>query len=221
MPVPATNNSARAGYLTPTTVSPPYDLDLARQLNDLVSEVSGLPGNMVFPRWQPQPPVTPGPTVNWAAIGVTRIMPLTPGTPYVHHDDEDEDIGLQDVENPKGYDEVQQHELIVLLSSFYGPRGEAYAARLRDGLHIHQNWAIARTQGMALQEIGEIIQLPELSNQLWLRRADIEIRIARQVDRRYSVYNILRAAGMIQADTPVEEPVTEEFDTVNGVGPLT
>jgi hypothetical protein len=220
MPVPTTNNSARAGYLTPTTVSPPYDFDLARQINDLVSGVSGLPGNMVFPRWQPEPPTTPPQNSNWAAVGVTQIIRQA-GTPYIRHDGQDKDITLQDVENPLGFDEVQEHETIVILTSFYGPRCEAYAARLRDGLHISQNWETARANGMALQEMSGITQLPEMFNERWLRRADLELRIRRQVDRRYNVYNILRASGYIQADEPVDEPVTEEFDTVNGVGPQT
>jgi len=53
------------------TTSPLMDAALDAVFQALVVGITGLPGTLVRPRWQPVPPTQPSVTTNWAAIGVT------------------------------------------------------------------------------------------------------------------------------------------------------
>jgi hypothetical protein len=154
----------------------------------MIVGLTGLPGNMVRPRWQPTVPKQPDPSVNWCAIGVTNSDP--DANPTIVHSPTGE-----------GSDMLLRHEVLTVLASFYGPNASANAAQARDGLFISQNHAMLTAYSMGLVSVGPKRPAPELVNQQWVRRFDFEIFIRRQIVRTYNVLNILSAQATLEAET--------------------
>jgi hypothetical protein len=207
------NDSATGGYLAPaeTGPAPAQDSTFEDQLQAIIVGITSLAGDMVRPRWQPRPPVQPKPNEDWCAVGITDVQ--SEGMPVVQH------VGRAYNENGvevpyDGHDDLQEHERITLLCSFYGPGCNGNAALLRDGLYIAQNREVMRAQGMGLLDVGRVVSLPEQVNMGWIRRVDLEFRVRRQVDRRYPVLNILSAQGAIVADTHAPAP-SQGWDSQN------
>lgn len=71
-----TNTSATGGYLLPAKQFPlPGNLSFRQFLQQIFVGLSGLPGDLVRPRWQPSPPKQPDIFINWLAIGITEVKP--------------------------------------------------------------------------------------------------------------------------------------------------
>lgn len=182
------NTSATGGYLTPDAGSlPPEDVALEDVLQSMVVGISGLPGQMVKPKWQmqsgpttPQVPKQPTPNTDWCSYGITAIDP-------------DANAAMTHVGTDNGLDVYLRHEEIEVLCTFYGPNSMAFASTLRDGIAIPQNMEALRAQKMAYLSVSAIRAVPEFVNQQWIRRHDILIHLRRQVVRKYPILNILSA----------------------------
>lgn len=175
------NTSATGGYLTPSLgPNPAYDVLLDIQMQRVVSGITGIAGNLVRPRWQPDPPDQPARTVDWCAVGITGFS-QDYGT-YNRH------ISAGD-----GRDETETYETLELLTTFYGPASSGMAAIFRDGLWVPQNREALRTDGMALLDVGRVTVLGELVNQEYIRRADLPVTLRRVVSRTYPILNLLQA----------------------------
>ncbi|WP_283149011.1 phage neck terminator protein [Silvimonas soli] len=183
------NDSSTGGYLAPVAASPPEtDKDLDTILQAMVTGISGLPGNLVRPRWQPTVPKQPEPTTNWCAIGIQRQVLVD--MPYIAHDG-----------TGNGQDNFMRYEEIDLLCSFYGPQGMQYASAVRDGIYIPQNSEAIKQHNMAFIGASDIIPAPDFVNQQWIRRFDMTIRLRRQITRTYQVLNILSAETQVTPDS--------------------
>jgi hypothetical protein len=175
------NSSATGGYLTPASSPAPTEDDaLDAVFQKAIAGITGLPGNMVRPRWQPIPPKQPEPSVNWCAFGVQTQKP--DDGPYIEH-----------IPAGDGKDAYVRHEDIDVLATFYGPGSQANATRLRDGLGISQNIEELKLDGIAFVESGPIRALPELVNQQWIKRRDIALVFRRKTARDYAILNIVAA----------------------------
>ncbi|WP_025138084.1 hypothetical protein [Achromobacter sp. DH1f] len=184
------NSSATGGYLAPAVVSPPLtDLDLDLVFQAYVKGITGLPGALVRPRWQPTVPKDPEIGVDWCAVGVT---PRTRSQDYpaIQHDPSGD-----------GHDRLTRHQELEVLVTFYGPNAMRYADLLRDGSYMPQNGEQISVQGISFVEAGDAIAAPELVNQRWLKRYDLPMRFRRVIRRDYSVLNLLGAEATIQSDT--------------------
>lgn len=182
------NTSATGGYLSPAASARPLEDDaLAAALQAMVVGITGLPGNMVRPRWQPVVPKQPEVGTDWCAIGVTTDD--STDYPAVIHD------GTGD-----GDDQLQRWDEFTVLASFYGPNAMGFADLLRDGLYIAQNREQMQADDMDLIEVGTRTTAPDLLNQQWIRRYDLPIRIRRKSVRTYPVLNILSADSTVTTD---------------------
>jgi len=189
------NDSSTGGYLQPLVTSPPLEDDaLDAVFQQLVVGLTGLPGNMVRPRWQPTVPKQPEPTENWCAIGLIEDEP--DDYPAVIHQS-----------SGNGQDNFYQHETLNVLASFYGPGSMGYAKLARNGLYIAQNREALMGAGFDVLEAKRITAAPELINQHWVKRYDLTIRLRRQVVRAYPVLNILSADGTLETGS-----VTTDID---------
>lgn len=187
------NDSSTGGYLQPTAPSPPLeDSALDAIFQQLIVGLTGLPGNMVRPRWQPTVPKMPEPTQNWCAIGVTDI-------------DQDFEPTIVHVPDTEGTDKLYRNEILTLLASFYGPAAMQYAAQARDGIFVAQNHGMLVLSGMGLVDVGRLTAAPELLNQQWQRRYDLQFRVRRQVERTYSVLNLLSSDSTLETDSVTTE----------------
>ncbi|MDW3684903.1 hypothetical protein RA280_24745 [Cupriavidus sp. CV2] len=215
------NDSSTGGYLAPAVASPPLEGDaLDDVLQALVVGITGLPGAMVRPRWQPTVPKQPEPGVNWCAFGITSTA-LDAGPAFVHAGDYIDGVVLADstpvvtgtgpvaYSNTNGRDTYWRHEQIEMLCTFYGPSGMQYAAQLRDGLYVPQNREQLGLLDMAFVEAGTIRAAPDLVNQQWVRRYDLTVTLRRKITRTYPVLNLKSAqvATTTDASAPVASTI--------------
>lgn len=182
-----TLTSATGGYLTPTSTPPPMDDGLEDILQAVVVGITGLPGEMVRPRWQPSPPAMPEIGTDWCAIGVMTVTP--DNAPAVVHD------GAGD-----GSSTLRRHASLDVLASFYGPHAGHYAGLLSDGLYIAQNREAMMRDGLALIEVEPTRNASDYVSTQWRRRIDLPIRLRRRTDRAYPVLNLAGASGTIHYD---------------------
>lgn len=179
-------DSSVAGYLSPSATPAPLEDDaLDTFLHDLLVGVTGLPGDMIRPRWQPEPPTQPARDVDWMAFGVM---------------DEDPDTYSAVIHNANGSDEMQRHENFSVLISSYGLNARANLGLLRDGIQLEQNRAILSANIMGLVETGRVITAPALVKDGWLRRFDMTMVLRRQVRRIYSVKNLASMDGILDTE---------------------
>jgi len=186
------NTSATGGYLAPTAPVLPEDDELDNLLQELVAGVTGLPGDMVRPRWQATVPKQPEPTENWCALGIPRQQ--NDAGPAIQHDGDGD-----------GSDEYIRHQQIELLCSFYGPAAKGYAQRLADGMAIPQNNEQLASNGLKFVSVSDVQAAPALINQQWNRRYDLTLTLRRKITRTYPVLNLLSAE--VQSTTDSVPPV--------------
>lgn len=193
----AGNDSSTGGYLSPAVASPPLEDDaLTAIFQQMIVGITALPGNMVRPRWQPNPPKQPEPTVNWCALGIS-VQTLDDGPAIVHN------------QAGNGSDTYIRHEQIDVLASFYGPAAMQNAQLLSDGLAIPQNLEQLKAQDMNSVDTGQIRAAPDLINEQWIRRYDLQMTFRRKITRSYAVLNILTAQGTVQTNT-VTGPISSQ-----------
>ncbi len=174
----SSNDSTAAGWLAPVTDDVTYDEDLERQLSQWGRAVAGLPDKMMRPHWvDPQPAQLPAQT-NWGAFVILGIS----------SDDNPAFVNQADASG-----ELWRHELIECLISLYGPNGQRYASRFRDGLTIPQNNSQLNMMGLSLADFSDIRPVPELLNNQWVRRYDITVRLRRKVVREYGINSLVDA----------------------------
>ena len=159
--------------------------------------LSGIPGPLVRPRWQPVPPNQPDIKTNWLAFGIQ-------GRPADTFAFEVHDPAAND---GNGADIVNRNEVLEILLSFYGPQASGYASRVRDGFAVPQNREALLMAGMALIECGDITTAPALINQQWYRRFDMPVRIRRAVTRVYPVLHLVSAGITLHTDVGITENI--------------
>jgi len=100
-----------------------------------------------------------------------------------------------------GFDEYQRHEDVTVLATFYGPHSRGNAKTFRDGMSIPQNREILQLNYMNLASTNcKVRHIPELYNQTWFRRSDIEFCLRVAIDRCYAVKNLLSAPIQLFTD---------------------
>jgi hypothetical protein len=157
-----------SGYIQASR-SLPNDDALASVLQQMIVGITGLPGTLVRPRWQPQPPTQPSVTTVWCAIGITSY------TPYDYPQwTQDDTSGI-----------LHRYERLDALATFYGPQSASYAAALRDGLYVAQNHETLSAQGIKLRSVDETTHLGELINSQYVSRSDVPLSFVRFVERTY------------------------------------
>ena len=193
------NDSSTGGPLVPgSQITPPLEgASFEDFLQAVIVSLTGLPGAQVIPRWQPEPPDLPprdstGEGVDWVAYGIQEEYPDTYAA-IVHH---------PSVGPAPGYDEMQRHETVDLLLSFYGPDADLYTGLFRDGLQIPQNREIFQLNAMGLVDTGRAINVPEMIKGKWWKRLDMTWTLRRQIRRSYPILDLLSAGGSIVVDQP-------------------
>lgn len=180
----ATDSSA-AGFLAPIA-QVPYDQALEDILHDIVQGMTALPGEMVRPRWQPEPATRPDFTVDWVAFGVVR----TNTDVFAHHH-----------QRTNEEQDVSRDELLYVLHSFYGPSCTQYAERFRDGFEIGQNRDEMKTHRLELVEVQDATHLPALLKEKWVQRVDVTVIYRRRTVRTYPVLTIQSAQATLDTDS--------------------
>lgn len=186
-------------YLLPTTPTQPISLE--QFIQTVLVGISGLPQEYVRPKNQPNPPKMPDIQVNWMAFGMIQSQPDS--NSYLEMD-------------INGVYHSQRHETLRVLCSLYGPNALDYADIIRDGFQIPQNRDALLAMDMGFVEVGQIIPVPDLVNERWVRRYEMEVILRRQINRTYSVQSLLSATGTIHAVVGGIE-INQDFSTPGGI----
>jgi len=181
------NTSATGGYLQRTN-APVTQAQLEDAVQSLIQGVTGIPPDLIRPRWQPEPPNQPPAGTDWAAFGI--IERETTGFPYISHAN-------------GGSSTLYRWPILSLMVSVYGPNAEDNAEDLRDACYIAQNFEQLNLLGIRLIEAGSVTMVPDLINVQYINRADMRIRLATEQTRTYAIKDIVSADGTITADTGV------------------
>jgi hypothetical protein len=191
--MPFVPDSRQAGYLGPApTPQEPVDDAWENFLHDLVAGVTGLPPDLVRPRWQPEPPNMPTFDTNWVAFGISEVF--LDFEPWMGNDPHGN--------NGLGQVMLQEHEVDTVMCSFYGPNAGQYASFMRRGLYIWQNRAVLRANGCGLVEVTSLNRAPELYMNQWVNRIDTNIILRREIRYNYNVATIIGAQVSIEAEPP-------------------
>lgn len=183
--------------LPPPSATPLEGLELLTFLQGWIVGLCGLPGKMVRPRWQPEPPNIPDRGEAWAAMGITS----RPGDTFPYVDESADGLSAR----------LRTNEELHMLCSFYdtGSTGLAdkYATLTKHGAAIPQNSEYLSAQGFAVGYTGDLTTVPSLLATQWLYRVDLPVVVRRQIDRVYSVPSILAARGTIHTDDGLSFPI--------------
>lgn len=172
----------------PLTAALPDEVALRRFFQGLIVGVTGISGTLVRPRWQPNPPPMPGVEENWVSFDIRERTPDANAYVVVNQTDE---AGAQQL----------RHETFTLACSFFGPAGGSYAELLRDGLELGQNREPLLLAAMGYLTAGQTLFLPELHNQQWYSRHDLDLRFSRQLNKRYDILCFTGVVGAIITET--------------------
>ncbi len=185
-------NSATGGFLE---LSPAPGLkDAEDVLHDIIAAVTGLPGELVRPAAQAEPPRAPDAGVNWCSFGIVKCEPF--GFPEIRHNGAGE-----------GHDEIIRHEEIAVRVSLYGPDHLDLAWALCAGFHVPQNRASLRPSGLAFVRAGSILRLPVPLGAGIRSRADLTLTFRRVTARSAAVLNLKATTGKITNHDGVAVPL--------------
>lgn len=201
---PNFNTSAEAGFLTPV-IEPAQDDALTDLLHSTLQGLTGLPGEMVRPTWQINPPNRPDITTDWMAFGVPAESPDV--FAYERHDP----VGP----SGQGANIVQRTVMLSVRLYFYGPNAAKYDARIRDGLQIGQNRDVLRAMGVSVVEHQPPVITPDLMKQQWYRKVESTLMLRRNSESTFNVLNVLTAQGVVNTDQGFADP----FNTANEAQP--
>lgn len=179
--------SATGGFLQ---LSPGQgEFEVEDVLHDVIAGVTGLPGPLVRPRWQPDPPEVPEPDVDWCAFGIIQFEPGN--LPVIVHHGEGE-----------GHSEIVDTEELQVMVSFYGPRHTVYARAMRRGIYVPQNRELLRPAGLAFVRAGTTVPVPEQVALGWRSRTDLPLTFRLETRSGFSVLNLKKSQGRVHSDTP-------------------
>lgn len=179
-------NSANAGYLLPgSTVGLPKNLSFTQFIQTILVGISGFPGDLVRPDWQPNPPKRPDITINWLAFGVAESTPYN----FIY-------AGSNGTNQNSQFQEAFSVKLSV-----YGPKALDNYRLIRDGFQISQNLEALTLASMGLVDVSKGIRNPELIDERWYDRWECFVNMRYESQRTYPVLTLVSAEGTIFAPT--------------------
>lgn len=179
-------DSTQQGYLRPDNPRE-YGAALEDVLQDLLVGLTGLPGNLVRPRYQPAVPGVPDASTDWCAFSVA--VEGADWNPAVESD--------PNANGGAGEYRVSRSEDVTATFSFHGPNGQLNATVVRDGFGVGQNRDAIEARGLKFVEAHDIVYAPFLLKDVWVKKSDLRVSFRRWVTRTYGIRNFASASGVI------------------------
>lgn len=168
----------------------PKGLSLRQFIQTVLVGISNIPGPLVRPKWQPEPPKQPDININWMAFGIEVAAP---------------DANAYIASTPEDQTTTQRNETLQISLSIYGPDSIDTYGLLRDGFQIEANRYALFNANMGFVEITPARQVPDLVNQRWIDRVETSIILRRAIQRIYGVTTITSANGIIYVPDITED----------------
>lgn len=175
--------------LSKSTVPVAPKLTLTQFIQTVFVGITGIPGTLVRPKWQVEPPEQPDLTVDWMALGIEVLTPDANG--YLWPD-------------TNGAVQYQRHELLEVTCAIYGPAAIGTYSLIRDGFQIPQNLYALRAANMGFVEVGPGRHIPDLVHQRFINRIQTSVYLRREVQRVYPIPTLIAANGVIYTDTFID-----------------
>jgi hypothetical protein len=177
------------------SVPPPTGAALNAILQPWLVALSTLPGPLVRPAFQSEPPDIPDAGEAWMAF--RHSMRPADAYPY---------LGFDPAGNGGiGAMGMQRHEEIHLLCSLYdlgvSGRAEALVTLMRDNMAVAQNVEYLRDYGMGMAGVGDLQPVPLVIKSRWQYRIDFPFVLRREIQRTYPIPSILAVPITIIPDT--------------------
>ena len=160
----------------------PGNLTQAQFIQTVMAGVSGLPGDLVRPKWQPEEPKQPDLPVDWMGIGISTSTP-----------DANSYVGVNQSEAFVS----QRHELLEISCDIYGPNALETTRLIRDGFQVPANLGALRYANMGFVEVSQARRLPDLVNERWIDRYVMSVFLRAETIRTYPVLTLVSASGTI------------------------
>lgn len=177
------NDSTVAGYLVPVQ-SPIYGDALDDVLHDVIAGITGIAGNLIRPRWQPEPPNQPDLNTDWVAFGINNT-------------EEDIFAFTREDANGLGTSIVERDEKLYYLISFYGPDSTINEKQFSAAIQLAQNRDALTAQNIGFVEMQKPVVLPALLKEKWVRRIDATLVLRRRVGWTFQVRTVASASAGI------------------------
>jgi hypothetical protein len=178
-------------YILPSsTTALPNGLSLVQFIQTIFVGLTGLPGTLVRPLWQVEPPKQPDLKVNWMGMGIDVSTP--DANSYVNT-------------NSDGLVISQRHETLEISCHIYGPNALENAGLIRDGFQIQTNLEALTLANMGFVEVGPMRHLPDLINERYIDRIIMSTFIRREIQRVYPIPTVVSASGVIHSVVGNEE----------------
>jgi len=182
------NNSSTGGYLLPIPGQNPGvgNLTFEQFLQSVFVGVSGLPGGLVRPKWQLDPPKQPPVHVNWLAIGLSE----TDADVFAY-------TGSLSGSDPNV---LMRMEELTVQATFYGPDAYDFASITRDGFQLPQNLEALGRAKMTFAYTDRMMRVPDVVNERWVNRWELGVHLRRQIVRSYPVLTFLSGNGILSVN---------------------
>lgn len=195
------SDSSTGGILSPLTAAPLDDDMLNRVIQTTLSQLSGIDGSLVRPRWPTVIPKLPSNETNWISFGVQEIS--SEGSAFIQHKPAS-DSGA-------GVDRVSIPEELTVVVACYGPNAVSYARRVRTGFALPQNGELLESgAGLKVVDVTSAVNAPALLNEAWQRKYEFRVILRRMDDREYAIRNLLSAQGSVDSETTHDEFKVEQ-----------
>lgn len=183
------NDSSTGGYLQPVPQFPvlPGGLTFEQFIQSVFVGISGLPGDLVRPKWQPNPPKQPDTSTNWLAFA------------EVNNDADTNMYVGSKVVSSTIVNVSQRMEELEIQCSFYGPLSKSYMQLTRDGFQIQQNLDALTSAKMGFVNAQRGHRIPELVNEVWVDRWEMNFFLRCQILRSYPILTFLSTSGTLGA----------------------
>lgn len=182
--------------LPSATLQQANDDALIDLLQSWFAGLANLPGTMVRPNWQEDPPPQPERNQDWLAIGIrSRRRDFDTFTKHISGDP------TADPPIP-GYDATYRNEILILQCRAYGPNSDAIAASVWNNAQLGQNRALLLENGMGLVRVEDPHQAADFVKERWVRVIDFEVHLRRAIALTYPVLDLESASIEIISDVP-------------------
>jgi hypothetical protein len=190
-------DSSQQGYLQGSPASL-YGDPLEDLFGRVIQGITGLPGNLVRPKYQVNPGTIPEFDVDWASFSV-YVEPVLWNA-------------YKTLEDDLTYT-VEGTEVLRVLVSFFGPGYQNLERTWRDGIQLGQNRDELANAKIAFIEFADPVITPLLLKERWVKHIDVRGTFHRWARRDYKVRSLVYADGVIHGDKTPESEVLGTFQT--------